>query len=70
MDYLNLGELLKNSSSSRRFFLSLDNDLKGELLNRARFIHNAFDLHFFAEQIPRYNKAIKLSMELIWLFSF
>ncbi len=65
MDYLNLGELLKKSSSSRRFFLSLDNDLKNELFKRARFIHNAFDLRFFAEQIPRYNKAIKLSKALL-----
>ena len=47
MKYLNLHELIQNSSSSRRYFLSLPVETQIDLHKLNSFIHTAQELHAY-----------------------
>ncbi|MBQ9673015.1 MAG: hypothetical protein IJV39_00115 [Ruminococcus sp.] len=55
MTYKNLNELIKNSSSSRKYFLSLPVWMQLELHSRNDFINTAEGLHRNVEAVQQQN---------------
>lgn len=51
MKYENLKELINESSSTRRYFLSLPVGVQMKLHEQNEFIHSAYELHRNAEII-------------------
>ncbi len=61
MQYNNLQDLIYNSSSSRKYFLSLPVHMQIELHERNNYIHTSAGLHAHVEAIERYNHAVLIS---------
>lgn len=61
MHYNNLQDLIYNSSSSRKYFLSLPVPMQIALHERNDFIHTSESLHAHADAIEKYNHAIENS---------
>lgn len=61
MRYDNLKELVRASSSARRYFLSYPPQTQLVLCEYAQEIHTAADLHLLAGKIEAYRKAIENS---------
>ena len=62
MAYDNLQELLRHSSSSRQYFLSLPADKQMALHEHDPYIHTAADLHARVKAVDDYNHHVRLSM--------
>ena len=60
--YDSLQELLRHSSSSRQYFLSLPTDKQLALHEHDRYIHTAADLHTHAAAVDDYNRHVRLSL--------
>lgn len=65
MRYQGLHDLLANSASSRRFFLSLPVAMQLALHEQDGYIHTAAQLRTHAEAIEQYNHAVQIS-QLLW----
>lgn len=61
MQYENLKLLLYNSSSSRKYFFSLQIESQMEIHKYNNFIHSLFDLKSLAERLNKYNKQLEIS---------
>ena len=61
MSYENLRQLLQNSSSSRRYFLSLPVELQMTLHKQGAYIHRADDLRRYAAAAADYRHHVQLS---------
>lgn len=59
MQYDNLQSLIKNSSSSRKYFLSLPIDIQLELHKHNEYIHCAQQLHCLSDSIGNMNQKLK-----------
>lgn len=57
MQYKNLNFLILNSSSSKKYYNSLPNNVKEELQNQRNFIHTQFELRRNAEYIQKYSQS-------------
>ena len=68
MRYNNLQDLIYNSSSSRKFFLSLPVTMQVALHERNDYIHTSAGLHEHVDAIEKYNHAVKISESLQFLF--
>ena len=62
MVYESLQELLRHSSSSRQYFLSLPTDKQLTLHEHDRYIHTAADLHARTAAVDDYNHHVCLSL--------
>lgn len=60
MKYDNLSHLVNNSSSSRKYFLSLPAETQIELHKYNDFIHNAAELHRLADSLEKYHRQVQL----------
>lgn len=58
-------DLIFNSSSSRRYFLSFSVPMQMELHKYNDEIHTAAELHYYADFIQKYNRAVEISEMLI-----
>lgn len=54
MRYENLGYLLLNSSSSKRYFDSLPDEVRGSLWGQKNFIHTQYELRRNADFLKKY----------------
>ena len=61
MHYNSLQDLIYNSSSSRKYFLSLPVTMQIALHERNSFIHTSASLHAHVDAIKKYNHAIEIS---------
>ena len=61
MRYKNLNELIRKSSSARRYFLSLPVKLQLELHEHNDCIRTSAELHRRVEQLKAYHKQVELS---------
>lgn len=61
MRYKSLNELVKNSSSTRKYFLSLPVDMQMALHECNDYIHTAQELRTHVFAIENYNHHVKLS---------
>ncbi len=61
MQYYNLQDLIRNSSSSRQYFLSLSVPMQLELHNHNDYIHSAQELHSRVDLIEKHHRNIKNS---------
>lgn len=61
MKYDNLNHLIRESSSSRRYFLSLPVSMQMTLHEHNDYIHTAAELHRRADAIRAYNHQVQLS---------
>jgi hypothetical protein len=61
MRYSSLNELIKNSSSTRRYFLSLPVEMQIALHEHNAYIHTAQELRHHASAIEDYMHHVKLS---------
>lgn len=61
MKYNNLKHLVRVSSSSRRYFLSLPVIMQMELCEHNEYIHNAADLHRHVNAIEAYRRQVQIS---------
>lgn len=61
MRYDNLNELVKNSSSTRKYFLSLPVDMQISLHEHNDYIHTAQELRNYVFAIEKYAHHVKLS---------
>lgn len=61
MRYINLNELIKNSSSTRKYFLSLPVDMQLSLHEHNDYIHTALELRNHVSAIENYAHHVKLS---------
>lgn len=59
MKYINLIDLLQNSSSTRKYFLSLPVYLQMELHEKGEYIHTAAELHHYRELMEIYDRQIQ-----------
>ncbi len=64
MQYKNLSELITQSRSSRRYFLSLPAEFQLRLHEQNNYIHSAHQLHSAAELIRIYDREVKISDSL------
>lgn len=62
MQYDNLNCLIRNSSSTRKYFLSLPIDMQLELHKHNEYIHSAQQLHCLVYSIENYNEKLKKIM--------
>lgn len=60
MQYDNLQSLIRNSSSSRKYFLSLPVDMQMELHRQNEYIHSAQQLHSLVYSIDNMNQKLKI----------
>ena len=60
MQYSSLHELIKNSQSSRKFFLSLPVEIQYKLHEQNQYIHTASDLHIISDAVKQNEHLIKL----------
>ncbi len=61
MKYDNLNHLVRESSSSRRYFLSLPVAMQMALHEHGDYIHTAAELHRRVDAIKAYNRQVQLS---------
>lgn len=61
MRYENLNQLVRESSSSRRYFLSLPVDMQLKLHTHNDYIHTADELHRRTDEILKYERQVQLS---------
>lgn len=61
MKYDNLSHLIRESSSSRRYFLSLPVSMQMALHEHNDYIHTAAELHRRVDAIKVYNRQVQLS---------
>lgn len=61
MRYDSLQQMLQSSSSSRRYFLSLSQDMQMALHQHGPYIHTAQDLHRRVEAVEVYRRQVALS---------
>lgn len=61
MQYDNLNHLVRESSSSRRYFLSLPVSMQIELCRHSDYIHTAAELHRHVDAVKAYNCQVQLS---------
>lgn len=64
MQYKDLHALIRNSQSSRRYFLSLPVSLQMELHQYNHVIRTANDLHRQIQCIQKYNRQVEISQML------
>lgn len=64
MPYMDLHELIANSSSARQYFLSLPVELQLQLHGHPQQIHSAAQLHIQAGLLERHNHAVAISDSL------
>lgn len=62
--YKNLNQLVHESSSSRRYFLSLPVDTQIKLHEYNDYIHTAAELHRHTDAILKYEQQIQISRSL------
>lgn len=60
MKYENLKQLIQQSSSSRRFFLSLPVNMQMKLHEHNGYIHTAEELHRCADAILKYERQVRI----------
>lgn len=61
MKYNNLHDLISNSRSSRKYFLSLPVSMQITLHEQNNYIHSAAELHSRVDAIEKYNHAVEIS---------
>ncbi len=61
MKYDDLNHLVRESSSSRRYFLSLPVSMQIELHEHNDYIHTAAELHRRVDAIKAYHRQVQLS---------
>lgn len=61
MRYENLNQLIRESSSSRRYFLSLPVSMQVKLHEHNDYIHTADELHRRKDAILKYERQVQLS---------
>lgn len=59
--YENLNQLVRKSSSSRRYFLSLPVSMQIKLHEHNDYIHTADELHRRADAILKYEQQVQIS---------
>lgn len=59
MKYKNLQDLIRDSNSSRKFFISLPVSLQAELHKHNEYIHSAEELHLRADLVRKNMQYIK-----------
>jgi len=64
LQYRNLSELITQSRSSRKYFLSLPAEFQMRLHGQNDYIHSAHQLHLTAELIKIYDREIMISESL------
>ncbi len=66
MQYNNLQELIYNSSSTRKYFLSLPVLTQMDIHKYNNQIHSAKDLRILKERLEKYNHHLKISEERLF----
>ena len=61
MRYENLNQLVRESSSTRRYFLSLPVEIQIELHEHNDYIHTAAELHRRVSALENYHRQVQLS---------
>ncbi len=61
MRYESLNQLIRESSSSRRYFLSLPVSIQLKLHEHNNYIHTAGELHRRTDAIIKYERQVQLS---------
>lgn len=61
MRYENLNQLVRESSSSRRYFLSLPVSIQLKLHEHNDYIHTADELHRRTDAVIKYERQVQLS---------
>lgn len=61
MRYENLNQLIRESSSSRRYFLSLPVSMQLKLHEHSDYIHTADELHRRTDAILKYERQVEIS---------
>lgn len=61
MRYENLNQLIRESSSSRRYFLSLPVSMQLKLHEHNDYIHTADELHRRTDAILKYERQLEIS---------
>ncbi|MCB5393423.1 hypothetical protein LIP62_04305 [Longicatena caecimuris] len=61
MKYDNLNQMVRESSSTRRYFLSLPVPMQIKLHDQSEYIHSAAELHRRVDEIKKYDKQVQLS---------
>ena len=61
MKYDNLNHLVKESSSTRRYFLSLPVEMQIELHENNDSIHTSADLHRCVDALEHYHRQVQIS---------
>ncbi len=61
MRYENLNQLIRESSSSRRYFLSLPVSMQLKLHEHNDYIHTADELHRRTDAILKYEQQVEIS---------
>lgn len=61
MRYENLNQLIRESSSSRRYFLSLPVSMQLKLHEHNDYIHTADELHRRTDAILKYEQQLEIS---------
>ena len=61
LKYDNLNHLVRESSSTRRYFLSLPVSMQIELHEHNEYIHTAAELRRRVDAIEAYNRQVRLS---------
>ena len=61
MRYDNLNHLVRESSSSRKYFLSLPIEMQIALHEHNEYIHTAAELHRYTDALELYHKQVQLS---------
>lgn len=64
LKYNNLNHLVRKSSSSRRYFLSLPVSMQIELHQHNDYIHTAAELHNCVDAIKAYNRQVQISEKI------
>lgn len=64
LNYNDLQDLIYNSSSSRKYFLSLPVLMQIKLHEHNNYIHTSAGLHAHVEAIEKYNHAVEISEAL------
>lgn len=66
MRYENLNQLIRESSSSRRYFLSLPVSMQLKLHEHNDYIHTADELHRRTDAILKYERQVKSASIIIF----
>lgn len=66
MKYDNLNHLVRESSSSRRYFLSLPVSMQIALHEHNNYIHTAAELHRSVDAIKAYKRQVQLSEQILF----